>query len=74
MTTRKPDHGQTVWIEYPEGRHFEARYDADSDVFVAPGQPPISAKDVANWSCDEHEDTDIADTLNRGEKGHLARD
>jgi hypothetical protein len=74
MTTSKPHDGQMVWIEYPEGKHFEARYDAATDCFFAPPQSPIAAGEVANWSVEEHEDTDIGDTLNRGEKGRLARD
>jgi hypothetical protein len=73
MTIQKPEDGQRVWIEYPEGKHFQARYDAANDRFLAPPQAPIAGCEVANWSIEEHEDTDIADTLNRGEKGSLAR-
>ena len=28
MPLKKPNHGEVVWIEYPEGKHFQAEYDA----------------------------------------------
>ena len=69
----KPDDGATVWIEYPEGRHLKAVYDADNDTFAPDGAHPIAASQIANWSTDEHEDTDISDTVDQDEKGKLTR-
>ena len=71
MTLRKPDDLETVWIEYPEGRHLRAVYDAGSDSYRAEGEI-VPANSVANWSYDEHEDTDISDQP-LAPKGNLTR-
>jgi hypothetical protein len=68
-----PNDGELVWIEYPEGKHFQAAYDAASNTFVAQGESPIKAGDVANWSYEEHEDYDISDDPLQPEKGRLTR-
>ena len=68
----RPVNGETVWIEYPEGRHFRAMYDAQSDSFATEDASPIGAAVVANWSRQEHEDYDISDQPN-APKGALAR-
>ena len=73
MTTTKPRDAETVWIEYPEGKHFEAVYDAAADTFTPAHGPAIGAAQVANWSRDEHEDTDISDDLQGSLKGGLTR-
>ena len=72
MTLRKPNDLETVWIEYPEGRHLQATYDAGSDTYRAKGEMPIAANAVANWSYEEHEDTDISDQP-LADKGNLTR-
>lgn len=72
MTLRKPSHLETVWIEYPEGRHLRAVYDAESDTYRIAGEAPIAANAVANWSYEEHEDTDISDQP-LADKGKLTR-
>ena len=69
----KPDDGQVVWIEYPQGRHLRARYVARGDSFEALGEH-IAASEVANWSRHEHEDTDISDDPKLVLKGKLTRD
>jgi len=69
---QKPNDGETVWIEYPEGRHFRATYDAGSDTFAAPGEERVRAVDVANWSRQEREDYDISDQP-AAPKGKLTR-
>jgi hypothetical protein len=74
MPLTKPGDGEVVWIEYPEGRHLQAVYHASSDTYSVDGQHPITAADVANWSYEEHEDTDISDWPTQPEKGKLARD
>ncbi len=70
----KPDDGETVWIEYPEGRHFRATYDAGSDTFAAVGAKRIDAAKIANWSRSEHEDYDISDDPKQQVGGKLTRD
>ena len=72
MGLTKPGDGDTVWIEYPEGKHFRALYDSQSDTFTPQGEPPIKATDVANWSYEEHEDYDISDAP-QADKGGLTR-
>jgi hypothetical protein len=74
MPLIKPGDGELVWIEYPEGRHLQAVYDASSDTYAPQGQHPIAAAEVANWSHEEHEDTDISDWPTQPDKGKLARD
>jgi len=47
MPAQKPDDSETVWIEYPEGKHFQAEYDAASDTYaVQDGRPspPIPSR------------------------------
>jgi hypothetical protein len=73
MSLQKPDNAETVWIEYPEGRHFRAEYDAASDAYTVQGQPPIPANSVANWSREEREDYDISDDPLQPTKGLLTR-
>jgi hypothetical protein len=70
---QKPNPDEIVWIEYPEGKHFQARYDAASDSFAAQDQPAIPAGAVANWSREEHEDHDISDDPLQPTKGRLTR-
>lgn len=70
----KPLDGETVWIEYPEGRHFRAIYHAGADAFVDAEGASAAARDVANWSRREHEDTDISDDPKLFIKGGLTRD
>jgi hypothetical protein len=70
----KPNDGETVWIEYPEGRHFRATYRSASDTFVAADNPSVAARDVANWSRSEHEDYDISDDPKQSLGGKLTRD
>jgi len=70
----KPDDGETVWIEYPEGRRLRAAYDARSDTFRGADGTRLSARAVANWSRREHEDTDISDDPALRLKGRLTRD
>jgi hypothetical protein len=60
MDTVRPVDGETVWIEYPEGKHFEAVYDAMADTYTPRDGHPIAAKDITNWSRQEHENTDIS--------------
>ncbi len=70
---QKPDDGEAVWIEYPEGRHLLARFDARADVFVV-GDERVAAGAVANWSREEHEDYDISDDPKQQLGGKLTRD
>jgi hypothetical protein len=70
----KPNDGETVWIEYPEGRRFRATYRSASDTFAAADRKAISACEVANWSRGEHEDYDISDDPTRSLGGELTRD
>lgn len=70
----KPNDGETVWIEFPEGRHFRAVYNSASDNFSPNGGSPIPASAVANWSREEREDYDISDDPKEGIKGKLTRD
>jgi len=72
MTLRKPNDLETVWIEYPEGRHLRAVYDAGNDTYRAESEAAIAAHQVANWSYEEHEDTDISDQP-LADKGNLTR-
>jgi hypothetical protein len=73
MTVRKTNDLETVWIEYPEGRHLRAIYDAGSDSYRTNGGGALIAADaVANWSYEEHEDTDISDQP-LADKGKLTR-
>jgi len=71
MTLRKPGDLETVWIEYPEGRHMRAIYDAGTDTYRV-GSEIVAANAVANWSYEEHEDTDISDQP-LAPKGKLTR-
>lgn len=71
MTLRKPNDLETVWIEYPEGRHLCAVYDAGTDTYRVESEI-IAANSVANWSYEEHEDTDISDQP-LADKGGLTR-
>jgi hypothetical protein len=73
MSVIRPIDGETVWIECPEGKHFEAVYDVKTDTFTPSLGQPIAAKDVANWSRQEHEDTDISDAPEQASKGKLTR-
>ena len=73
MSTVRPVDGETVWIEYPEGKHFEAVFTAKADTFTPSEGAAIAAKDVANWSRQEHEDTDISDLPQQPGKGKLTR-
>lgn len=73
MDSVRPVDGETVWIEYPEGKHFEAVYDAKADSFTPREGPAIAAKAVANWSRQEHENTDISDDPKEVTKGKLTR-
>ena len=73
MNIVRPKDGETVWIEYPEGRHFAAKYAAGSDTYTSDSQHPINASLAANWSYEEHEDVDISDWPNQPEKGKLTR-
>ncbi len=75
MTERQfPNDGETVWIEYPEGRRFRARYDASGNRFVGEDGLHVASDRVANWSRDEREDYDISDDPKRILGGSLARD
>lgn len=71
MALRKPNDGETVWIEFPEGRHLQAVYDAGSDSYRAQGET-IAADAATNWSYEQHEDTDISDQP-LADKGGLTR-
>jgi len=71
MALRKPNDGETVWIEYPEGRHLQAVYHAGSDSYRAQGEM-IAADATTNWSYEQHEDTDISDQP-LADKGGLTR-
>ncbi|HZX92007.1 MAG TPA: hypothetical protein VFE67_15325 [Rudaea sp.] len=73
MPLKKPNDGEIVWVEYPEGKHFQAKYDAASDTYTAQGQQPLSANSVANWSREEREDYDISDDPLQPTKGRLTR-
>jgi hypothetical protein len=73
MPLQKPNNAETVWIEYPEGNHFQAKYDAANDAYTADGRPPIPANSVANWSREEREDYDISDDPLQPTKGKLTR-
>ena len=72
MDLRKPNDGETVWIEYPEGRHLSAVYDAGSDSYRTHEGETIPGDATSNWSYDEHEDTDISDQP-LADKGGLTR-
>ena len=74
MDTVRPIDGETVWIEYPEGKRFEALYDAKADTFTPANGPAIAAKEVANWSRQENENTDISDDPKELVGGKLSRD
>ncbi len=74
MDTVRPIDGETVWIEYPEGRHVEAIYDAKADTFTPSGGQAIAARAIANWSRQEHENTDISDDPKESVGGKLSRD
>jgi hypothetical protein len=71
---QKPNDGETVWIEYPEGRRRRAVYYSSSDTFAVEGDEPIAARVVANWSRGEHEDYDISDDPKQSLGGKLTRD
>lgn len=73
MPLQNPADGETVWIEYPEGKHFQAVFDAASDTYNASGLPAIPAGLVANWSREEREDYDISDDPLQPTKGRLTR-
>ena len=73
MDAVRPIDGETVWIEYPEGKHFEAVYAAMADAFTPRNGHPIAAKSVANWSRQEHENTDISDDPKQMTGGKLTR-
>jgi hypothetical protein len=73
MPLKKPNDGEIVWVEYPEGKHFQAEYDAASDTYTAQGQQPLPANSVANWSREEREDYDISDDPLQPTKGRLTR-
>jgi hypothetical protein len=70
----KPNDGEAVWVEYPEGRHFRATYQANSDTFATEDGKTVAARDVANWSRSEHEDYDISDDPKQALGGKLTRD
>ena len=70
----KPNDGESVWIEYPEGRRFRATYRSNSDSFAANDGKNVAARDVANWSRNEHEDYDISDDPQQVVGGKLTRD
>jgi hypothetical protein len=70
----KPSDGESVWVEYPEGRRFHATYRASSETFVAEDGKTVAAGDVANWSRGEHEDYDISDDPKQALGGKLTRD
>ena len=75
MTERHyPNDGETVWIEYPEGRHFRAKFEAAGNRFVADDGTHTAADRVANWSREEREDYDISDDPKQMLGGSLARD
>lgn len=74
MPPIKPNDGEIVWIEYPEGKHFQAEYDSASDTFTVKGESPIKAGDVANWTYEEHDDYDISDDPKEQIHGDLTRD
>ncbi len=75
MTQRQyPNDGETVWIEYPEGRRFRAKYDEGAKRFVGDDGAHVSADHVANWSRNEREDYDISDDPKQRLGGALTRD
>ena len=75
MTQREyPNDGETVWIEYPEGRRFPAKYEASANRYLAGDGTPVAAERVANWSRDEREDYDISDDPKQRVGGALTRD
>jgi hypothetical protein len=64
MDLVKPLNGETVWVEYPEGKCFRALYDSAADAFISEdGAIPAAA--AANWSRQLHEPADIS--VNRKE-------
>jgi hypothetical protein len=73
-TVIKPNDGETVWIEYPEGKHFHATYDAAADAFANADGHRIDAAKISNWSRSEHEDYDISDDPKQQVAGQLTRD
>ena len=75
MTQRHfPNDDETVWIEYPEGRHFLAKYDASANRFVGEDGSHIASDRIANWSREERENYDISDDPKQIVGGALARD
>lgn len=75
MTQRQyPGDGETVWIEYPEGRHFRAKYKAGVHCFIGDDDTRVAADRVANWSHSEREDYDISDDPKQIVGGALTRD
>jgi hypothetical protein len=73
MARITPNDGETVWIEYPEGKHFESVYDTKTDTFTPAGGQAIPANAVANWSRQQHENTDIGDDPKEAAAGRLTR-
>jgi len=72
---QKPNDGECVWVEYPEGRRFRAVYSAHTDCFeCVDDDSVIAAGDVAQWSREEHDDVDISDDPKEALKGKLTRD
>ena len=49
MSIVRPIDGETVWVEFPAGKHFEAEFGAKTDTFTPKHGPPIAAKEVVNW-------------------------
>jgi hypothetical protein len=75
MTQRQyPNDGETVWIEFPEGRHFRAKFEAGAQCFVGEDGTRVAADRVANWSRSEREDYDISDDPKQIVGGALTRD
>ena len=68
-----PEDGEVVWIEFPQGRHFRATFNAASHQFVA-DEKRIALAEVANWSRHEHENYDISDDPKQQVGGRLTRD
>jgi hypothetical protein len=73
MSIVRPIDGETVWVEFPAGKHFEAEFGAKTDTFTPKHGPPIAAKEVVNWSRQEHENTDISDDPKEAISGKLSR-
>ena len=68
-----PNDGESVWVEYPEGKRFRAKFHAASNTFAPEQGVPIHIREVMNWSRQEHEDYDISDEPAAPEKGRLTR-